>query len=61
MQDTHIHEIIPTKPKLSGQLIAERLRFSRVMMVLQLLWVIWIMPETKGIPLKEIQKELGIE
>jgi len=35
--------------------------FYAVMMVLQLLWVVWIMPETKGVPLEEIQKELGIE
>ncbi len=32
-----------------------------IMMVLQLLWVIWYMPETKGVPLEEIQRELGIE
>ena len=31
------------------------------MMVLQLLWVMFIMPETKGIPLEQIQKELGID
>ncbi|ACC97925.1 Sugar transport family [Elusimicrobium minutum Pei191] len=30
-------------------------------MVLQLLWVIFIMPETKGIPLEKMTKELGIE
>jgi len=35
--------------------------FYGAMMVLQLLWVVWIMPETKGVPLEEIQKELGIE
>ena len=35
--------------------------FYAVMMVLQLLWVLWVMPETKGVPLEEIQKELGIE
>jgi hypothetical protein len=35
--------------------------FYGVMMVLQLLWVLWIMPETKGVPLEKIQKELGIE
>jgi sugar porter (SP) family MFS transporter len=35
--------------------------FYGVMMVLQLLWVVWIMPETKGVPLEEIQKKLGIE
>jgi len=32
-----------------------------VMMVLQLLWVLFMMPETKGVPLEEIQRELGIE
>lgn len=32
-----------------------------VMMVLQLLWVLRFMPETKGIPLEQIQKRLGIE
>jgi len=31
------------------------------LMVLQLVWVLTIMPETKGVPLEEIQKKLGIE
>jgi len=31
------------------------------MVVLQLLWVLTVMPETKGIPLEDIQKELGIQ
>jgi sugar porter (SP) family MFS transporter len=35
--------------------------FYTLMMVLQLIWVLTIMPETKGIPLEEIQKKLGIE
>jgi sugar porter (SP) family MFS transporter len=35
--------------------------FYCAMMVLQLLWVLWVMPETKGVPLEEIQKNLGIE
>ncbi len=35
--------------------------FYMVMMVLQLLWVIFVMPETKGIRLEDIQKKLGIE
>lgn len=35
--------------------------FYAAMMVLQLLWVVWIMPETKGIPLERIQQDLGIE
>lgn len=32
--------------------------FYAAMMVLQLLWVIFIMPETKGVPLEEIEKKL---
>jgi hypothetical protein len=35
--------------------------FYAGMMVLQLIWVIVLMPETKGIPLEEIQHKLGIE
>lgn len=30
-------------------------------MILQLLWVVFLMPETKGVPLEEIQKRLNIE
>jgi hypothetical protein len=30
------------------------------MMVVQLLWVLRVMPETKGVPLEDIQKRLGI-
>jgi SP family xylose:H+ symportor-like MFS transporter len=35
--------------------------FYASMMVLQLLWVLLIMPETKGVPLEQIQKKLGIK
>ncbi len=35
--------------------------FYAAMMVLQLLWALFVMPETKGVPLEEIQKEFGIE
>jgi len=35
--------------------------FYGICMVVQLLWVILVMPETKGVSLEEIQKELGIE
>jgi hypothetical protein len=35
--------------------------FYAAMMVLQLVWVLRVMPETKGIPLEDIQKRLGIE
>jgi sugar porter (SP) family MFS transporter len=34
--------------------------FYAVMMVLQLIWVLRVMPETKGVPLEDIQKRLGI-
>jgi len=35
--------------------------FYCLMMIGQLIWVFKVMPETKGIPLEEIQKKLGIE
>ena len=31
------------------------------MMVLQLVWVKFMVPETKGVPLEQMQKQLGIE
>jgi sugar porter (SP) family MFS transporter len=34
--------------------------FYTVMMVLQLVWVLTLMPETKGVPLEQIQKRMGI-
>ncbi len=34
--------------------------FYAAMMILQLLWVIFIMPETKGISLEALQKKMGI-
>jgi sugar porter (SP) family MFS transporter len=34
--------------------------FYAAMMVLQLVWVLRVMPETKGVPLEDIQKRLGI-
>jgi hypothetical protein len=30
------------------------------MMVLQLIWVRTMVPETKGVPLEEIQRRLGV-
>ncbi len=35
--------------------------FFTAMMVLQLIWVRTMVPETKGVPLEQIQKQLGIE
>jgi hypothetical protein len=35
--------------------------FFAGMMVLQLIWVKTMVPETKGVPLEQIQRQLGIE
>jgi MFS family permease len=35
--------------------------FYALCMIGQLFWVIFLMPETKGVPLEQIQKKLGIE
>lgn len=35
--------------------------FYGLMMVGQLIWVLCVMPETKGVPLEQIQRKLGIE
>jgi len=35
--------------------------FFTAMMVLQLIWVSTMVPETKGVPLEQIQKQLGVE
>ena len=35
--------------------------FYAAMMVLQLVWVMLIMPETKGVSLEQLQHKLGIE
>ena len=35
--------------------------FFCAMMCLQLIWVKLMVPETKGVPLEEMQKKLGIE
>ena len=35
--------------------------FFTVMMAIQLLWVQLMVPETKGVPLEEMQKRLGLD
>ena len=50
-----------TFPVLAGISGGHTFAFFTVMMVLQLVWVLLVMPETKGVPLEEIQKKLGIE
>lgn len=50
-----------TFPLFAEQTGAHIFAFYAGMMGLQLIWVILFMPETKKIPLEEIQKRLGIE
>ncbi len=50
-----------TFPMFAERTGAHIFAFYAAMMVLQLLWVIFVMPETKGVPLEEIQRKLGIE
>ncbi|MHB8898916.1 MAG: sugar porter family MFS transporter [Thermoguttaceae bacterium] len=50
-----------TFPRIAEWSGAHVFAFYAAMMVLQLLWVLFVMPETKGVPLEEIQKKLGIE
>ncbi len=52
--------ISQTFPMIAERSGGHAFAFYTVMMVLQLLWVLFMMPETKGVPLEEIQKELGI-
>ena len=47
-----------TFPIFAAKSGAHTFAFYCAMMVLQLLWAIFLMPETKGIPLEEIQKKL---
>ncbi len=53
-----ISQTFPLIAEVSGGHI---FAFYCVMMILQLAWVIWFMPETKGVPLEEIQKKMGIK
>jgi sugar porter (SP) family MFS transporter len=53
-----ISQTFPMIAEVSG---AHIFAFYCICMVGQLLWVVFVMPETKGVPLEEIQKKLGIE
>ena len=48
-------------PLIAEQSGANAFAFYAVCMIGQLLWVIFKMPETKGVPLETIQKQLGID
>ena len=50
-----------TFPLIAGSSGGHAFAFYAVMMLGQLLWVLFIMPETKGVPLEAIQRQLGIE
>jgi len=53
--------ISQTFPMFAEQLGWRIFAIYGVCMVGQLVWVLAVMPETKGVPLEEIQKKLGIE
>ena len=50
-----------TFPMIAAKSGGHTFAFYAVCMVGQLFWVWWVMPETKGISLEQIQKHLGIE
>ena len=60
-----VHWIMAAVISLTFPMIAEVsgahiFAFYGLCMVGQLLWVIWVMPETKGVPLEEMEQRLGI-
>jgi hypothetical protein len=50
-----------TFPMIAAKSGGHAFAFYALCMVGQLIWVLKIMPETKGISLEKIQKELGIQ
>jgi len=50
-----------TFPMIASKSGGHAFAFYAICMIAQLLWVILVMPETKGISLEKIQKKLGIE
>jgi sugar porter (SP) family MFS transporter len=52
-----ITQTFPMIAKASG---GHAFAFYAAMMVLQLLWVLFVMPETKGVPLEQLQKQLRV-
>ena len=51
--------ITQTFPMIAERSGGHAFAFYAAMMVLQLIWVLAVMPETKGVPLEELQKELS--
>ncbi|AMV38120.1 sugar porter family MFS transporter [Planctomyces sp. SH-PL62] len=52
--------ITQTFPMIAERSGGHAFAFYAAMMVLQLVWVLTSMPETKGVPLERLQKELGL-
>jgi len=50
-----------TFPMIAEISVGHTFAFYGLCMIGQLIWVLFVMPETKGISLEKIQKELGIE
>jgi hypothetical protein len=50
-----------TFPMIAAKSGGHTFAFYALCMVGQLFWVLFLMPETKGISLEKIQKNLGIE
>jgi len=50
-----------TFPMIAAESGGHSFAFYAVCMIGQLLWVIFLMPETKGVSLEQIQKKMGIE
>jgi SP family xylose:H+ symportor-like MFS transporter len=50
-----------TFPVIAAESGGHAFAFYAVMMVFQLLWVLHVMPETRGVPLEQIQRRLGID
>ena len=60
-----VHWIMAAIISLTFPMIAEIsgahvFAFYAICMVGQLIWVIWVMPETKGVPLEEMEQKLGM-
>jgi len=52
--------ITQTFPMIAEKSGGHAFAFYAAMMVLQLIWALFFMPETKGVPLEELQKELSL-
>jgi hypothetical protein len=54
-------QLLSTALRSDQRLFQEPPAVSRFMMVLRLLWVRFMVPETKGVPLEELSRKPGLE